>query len=42
MVRQGIRHPDPSHQQAAAELRGSEGTLNTFYSTWERTKGPRV
>ena len=38
--RQGIRHPKPSHKQAAAELQSSEGTLNTWYSAGERTEGP--
>ena len=31
-VRQGIRHPEPSTQQAAAGLQSSEGTLKTSYS----------
>ena len=33
--REGIGHPEPRPEQAAAELQGSEGTLKTEYSAGE-------
>ena len=40
--RQGIRHPEPRPEQAAARLQSSEGMLNMKYSAGEWTEGPRV
>ena len=37
---QGIRHPKPSPQQAAAKLQSSEGMLNHTIVRGEMTEGP--